>query len=99
MGILAIITDIFLKNVILKAAYVLSTIWRRRCVFSIFVVWGFYLYPKRFLIALFKISAFISFFALLLFHPLPTLLVFGILAILVPFFYTDKGTKPFKLKL
>ena len=56
--------------------------------FGIFVILGvlFYLYPKRFLIALFKISAFISFFALLLFHPLPTLLVFGILATLVPFF-------------
>ena len=67
--------------------------------FGIFVILGvlFYLYPKRFLIALFKISAIISFFALLLFYPLPTLCVFGILATLVPFFYTDKSAKSFRL--
>ena len=59
---------------------------------------GFVLFiPKRFLITLFKNSAFISFFALLLFYPLPTLLVFGILATLVPFFYTDKSAKSFRL--
>ena len=69
--------------------------------FGIFVVLGvlFCLYPKRFLITLFKILGFIGFFALFYFYFLPTLLVFGILATLVPFFYTDKSAKPFKLKL
>lgn len=69
--------------------------------FSIFVVLGvlLYLYPKRFLITLFKISAIIGFFALLLFYPLPTLCVFGILAIVVAFFNTDKSAKSFRLKL
>ncbi|MDY5467183.1 MAG: hypothetical protein SPF98_06325 [Campylobacter sp.] len=63
--------------------------------FSIFVVLGvlFYLYPKRFLITLFKILGFISFFALLFFYFLPTLLVVSVLAIVLGFVNAYKMEK------
>ena len=63
--------------------------------FGIFVVLGdlFYLYPKRFLITLFKILGFISFFALFYFYFLPTLLVTTVLAIVLGFYNAYKREK------
>ena len=67
--------------------------------FGIFVVLGvlFYLYPKRFLITLFKILGFISFFALFYFYFLPTLLVVSVLAIVLGFYNAYKREKLAKL--
>ena len=63
--------------------------------FGIFVVLGvlFCLYPKRFLITLFKILAFIGFFALFYFYFLPTLLVVSVLAIVLGFVNAYKREK------